>query len=118
MRDDLDAGVAIEDAGEDEPRHRRHGVVEPPRDAPRIEAARRLRRIVGSIGAAHRVQQHRHVEPGDAVEERRELRIVERPPVDVGVDLDGAEPEPMNVAIELGERGDDVVEDVDFHSRQ
>ena len=109
VRDDLDVRVSVEHAGEDDARHRGHGVVEPSDDAPGVKLARVLSGVVRPIGAANWMQEYRNIERCGAVEQRGDGRVVERPSLDIGIDLDADETQLPNRAIQLTDRGVDVV---------
>ncbi len=63
-----------------------------------------LRGIVGTVWASNRMEQDGNVEVRHFVEDRRERGVVERPSLNIGVDLDGTEAQLPDRAVELIER--------------
>ena len=97
-------GMAIEDAGEDEARHRHAGFVRPPERPPDLELRFRLARVVADVGAAIRVQPHRQVERRHALDERQVFRRVERLAVDVREELNAPGAQLGDRALDLAHR--------------
>ena len=63
MRDDLQVGIFVHDAGEHQPRHRRRGLVGPTQGPPDFVFRFLLAEIIGEIGGARRMHPDRLVEP-------------------------------------------------------
>ena len=99
MGDDLDAGMAVEQAGEHEAAHRHRRLIGPAEAPPHLVARFLLRRVVGHVGGARRVQPDRQVVLGHRGEERAKLRQVERLAGDVGEDLHAARAEVADGAL-------------------
>src|SRR6185312_3532511 len=87
VRDDLQVRVLVHDAREDEPRHRRGGLVGPAEGPPDLVLRLLLGEIVREIGGTRWMHPDRFAGLVHGLEERLESRIVERLAGDVGVNL-------------------------------
>src|SRR6266850_5122440 len=83
VRDDLEGGMAVEEAGEDQPRHCCRRLVGPAERPPDVEARARLPRVIGEAGRPRGMHPDRQVALGHAREDRPVLRQIERAPGDV-----------------------------------
>ena len=89
MRDDGEAGIAVDDAGEHEARERHAGLVGPAEHAADLVFRDLLGRIVRHLARARGMQQDRPAGLGDDLVDRPEFLLVERLAVGVGAELDG-----------------------------
>ncbi len=89
---DLELRHPVQHPRQHDPRHRRAGLVRPAEGPPNLVAGFVFGRVVGHLLAARGVQEDRPVEALGGLEDRLELRVVQRRAVDVGVELhaDGA----------------------------
>ena len=90
MRQDLQIGELVEHAGKDDARHRRRGLVGPAETPEDLVFRFVLGLVVGVRHRPRRMQEDRLAEALQSLEHREEGGIVERPPVDVGMDLRAA----------------------------
>ena len=89
MRDHLEVGEAVHDAGEHQARERGAGLERPADDAADFVFRFVLAAIVRHLTSADRMQQDRLAGFLDDLIDRQELLLVDRRAVDVGVKLDG-----------------------------
>ena len=97
--------MAVEDPGENQPRHRHRSIVGPAEAPPHLEARKALRGIVRGFRRARGMQPDRQVIAGHGGEERGVAGIVERPPCDMGENLDADGAQLLDRAPELGHGG-------------
>src|SRR5882762_6892325 len=110
VSDDAQLRQLVEHAGEHEPRHEGAGLVGPAEQPPDLVLGLRLGRVIGELRGARRMHPYRQaVLVRHALENREELRLVERPAVDVGEDLDALRAELADGAVHLLERRRHVV---------
>src|SRR6266436_6254335 len=110
VSDDAQLRQPVEHAREHEPRHEGAGLVRPAEQPPDLVPGLRLGRVIGELRGARRMHPDRQAVPvRHALEDREELRLVERPAVDVGEDLDALRAELADGAVHLLERGRHVV---------
>src|SRR3989442_682871 len=109
VRDDREVRVTVEEPREDQTRHRGGRLVGPAERPPDVVARPLLPGVVGEDRGPRRVEPDRQPARRHTVEERRPLGLVERPPVDVGEDLDAGGAEPVDGAVDLSQGGVGVV---------
>src|SRR5262245_65647061 len=111
MRDDLQRGQLIEDAGIDEACHARRRFVGPPEAEPDLVFRNFLTGIVREFTPAHGMNPYWKIVLDHRLKNWAELGCAQRFAGNVGEDLDAAGAELSDGSIDLGERGVDVVQD-------
>ena len=104
MRDDLQRGPPIEIAGKDQPRHRDARFVRPAERPPQLELRLLLCRVIGKGPASRGVQPDGAADLRHALEDRQEVRLVQRTAVHVRKHLDSRRAEVADGAVDLPNR--------------
>src|SRR6476661_5238561 len=107
--DELEIGKLVEEARIDQARHACRGLIGPAEAEPDLRLGRLLVGIIGEIRAPHRMHPDRQVVGHHALKYRAKLWGRERLARDVGEDLNTAGAETGYGAIDLGQRGVDIV---------
>ena len=110
MRNDLDIRVLVEQAGHHDAPHRHARLVRPTERPPHVVPGAILRRVVGELSGTRWVQPDRQIVLSHLVEQRLELRVVQRPAVDVREYLYALGPQVLDRPVGLLQRSLDVVQ--------
>ena len=108
-RDDLQRRHLVEQPGIDQPRHAGRRLVRPAEGEPDFILRPLLGRVIGELRSAHRMHPDRQIELDHAFEDRPEFRRAERLAGDIGEHLDAPGAQVSHRAVDLLQRGVDVV---------